>query len=85
MKTHDLIIYRIDEINKFLSTNYQTDNCPQYGGYNLYKIGDDGASYRGPIGFDLRKSPKQMLEYVDGIYKLITSGWVYANDIITKN
>ena len=68
-----LIEYRIDFINKKLGTNYTTDYCTQYGGYNLYYVeGDSSAHRRGPLGFDARLSAKEMLAYVDGIYNLLS-------------
>lgn len=66
-----LIDYRVNFINKKLGTNYETNYAPQYGGWNMSEVKEGGKTYRGNLGFDLRKSNAEMLAYVDGIYELL--------------
>lgn len=69
-----LIEYRVDFINKKLGTNYHADYCSVYGGWSMYEIiPESGATYRNKLGFDCRKSSKEMLAYVDGIYELLNN------------
>jgi hypothetical protein len=69
-----LIEYRVNYINKKLGIKYHADYCSIYGGWNLYLIDKEcGGQYRGPIGFDARKSSAEMLAYVDGIYELLNN------------
>lgn len=67
-----LIEYRVAFINKKLGTKYHADYCSIYGGWSMYEIDpESGATYRNRLGFDCRKSSKEMLAYVDGIFELL--------------
>lgn len=69
----ELIEYRVRFINKKLGTNYQINYSSCYGGWNMYEIRDEGAAqHRGLLGFDGRKSNAEMLNYVDGIFELLS-------------
>ena len=58
-------------VNEQLGTHYQTDNAPQYGGYNLYLVGENSGHYRGSLGFDVRISAKEMVAYLIGVLRTI--------------
>lgn len=69
----ELIEYRVNFINKKLGTDYQISYASQYGGWNMYEVWDEGAAHhRGLLGFDVRKSNAEMLNYVDGIFELLS-------------
>lgn len=71
--TKAMIQSRVDYIAKKTGVPYKTDYAPQYGGYNMYYI-PEGPSchWRGKYGFDYRKSPKEMLAYLEGIINALT-------------
>ena len=52
---------------------YKTYYAAHYGGYNMYypKEGETG-HWRGKFGFDCRKSPKEMLAYLEGIINALS-------------
>lgn len=58
----------VAKVAQLSGTPYRTDYAAHYGGYNMYYIpeGTSGHS-RGKYGFDCRKSPKEMLAYLEGI------------------
>lgn len=63
------ILARLGWINEALGTEYQTDYVSFYGGWNLYiKEKESGAHFHGMLGFDYRRSSKEMLSYLDGIW-----------------
>ena len=68
-----LIEYRVNYINKRLGTKYETDYSAHYGGWAMYEIDPEtGGHYRNVLGFDYRKSNAEMLNYVDGIFQLLS-------------
>lgn len=69
----ELIKFRVNYINEKLGTNYTTDYAAHYGGWSMYTVDpESGAHYCGPIGTRLRKSNREMLEYLDGIFQLLS-------------
>lgn len=67
------IEYRVNFINEKLGTKYKAEYNDSYGGWNLYLIREEGGVTRGTIGFDGRKSNREFLAYVDGIYNLLSN------------
>lgn len=67
-----LIEYRVNYINERLGTKYTTDYVAHYGGWAMYEVDQEtGGHYRNVLGFDVRKSNAEMLNYVDGIFQLL--------------
>lgn len=68
----ELIKFRVNDINKKLGTKYTTDYVSHYGGWAMYEVDQEtGGHYRNVLGFDVRKSNAEMLNYVDGIFELL--------------
>ena len=65
--TQNHIQRQIDALNEVLGTNYRTDYSPYYGGYNLYVVTNGGGHNRDYLGFDDRKSAKEMSAYLGGL------------------
>lgn len=76
-KLDSYIQYRVTAISNITGEKYETNYASQYGGYNMYIRLENGGERRGVFGFDLRKSQKEMAEYVDGIYTALC--WAGAN------
>lgn len=69
-----LIEKRIEWINDILGTEYRTDFVSFYGGWNLYIRDVNGGHSHGKYGFDYRKSNKEMVAYLDGLWMGLTYG-----------
>lgn len=68
-----LIEFRVDSINKKLGTKYTTDYVSHYGGWAMYEIDPEtDGTMRKELGFYVRKSSTEMLNYVDGIFQLLS-------------
>lgn len=71
--THNKIQQKIDYINTFLGTNYETKYRGQGFGYDLGYTLPSGGWSRGYIGFDIRKNAKEMANYLDGVINTISA------------
>ena len=63
----------VAKVAQLSGTPYRTDYAPQYGGYNMYYLKEGSTGHwRGKFGFDYRKSPKEMLAYLEGIINALS-------------
>ena len=68
MATKKQIEAKVARLSSLTGVPYQTNYARHYGGYNLfYKTHKGSGDYRGKYGFDLRKSTREMNDYLDKI------------------
>ena len=59
---------RVEYLNKLVGTNFKVTYHSGYGGFDMFeKDPNGGAERRRYVGFDFRKSPKEIYEYVNGL------------------
>lgn len=63
----ELVDKWLEHINEIYNEDYKISYIPQYGGFQLYKVGEGGSHYGGYLGFNGRMPINEFLAYLQGI------------------